>query len=230
MKIRKIAFTGSTLTGHAILKALAESSLKKVSLSLGGKSPTIIFGDANLEETATWAAIGITAGEGDICTAGSQIHVQDTVYGRSLEAFSNRYKSLAPSDTMALGTNKGSFISDQKQIGNSNAIETAAFFDVPEDSAIMKEEIFGPVASIAKFREEEEEEKEEEEEEESIQKANNTEYGSSAAISIQGLVRAHRFVDRLDSGQVTINAWSLLIANLPFGGTKQSGFGRDDGL
>lgn len=169
MKVRKIAFTGSTLTGRAILKASAESNLKKVSLELGGKSPTIIFDDADFDEAVTWAAIGITMGEGEICAAGSRIYVQDTIYEKFLKAFADRCKNAALGDPMILGTSKGALISDQQRekvstyiesakangtpllhggqrIGNTNAIENTAFFDVPEDSAIMKEEIFGPVA------------------------------------------------------------------------------------
>ncbi|EMD68566.1 hypothetical protein GGP41_003221 [Bipolaris sorokiniana] len=243
MKVRKIAFTGSTLTGRAILKASAESNLKKVSLELGGKSPTIIFDDADFEEAVTWAAIAITAGEGEICAAGSRIYVQDTVYERFLKAFSERCKNAAPGDPMAPETNKGPLISDQqrekvssyiesakangtpllhggKRIGSSNAIENTAFFDVPEDSPVMREEIFGPVASIAKFHDEED----------VVQKANNSEYGLSAAVFTKDLARAHRVADHLESGQVTINAWGMLAANMPFGGHKQSGFGRDGGL
>jgi aldehyde dehydrogenase (NAD+) len=169
MQIRKIAFTGSTLTGRAILKASAESNLKKVSLELGGKSPGIIFDDADFEEAVKWAAIGITLGEGEICAAGSRIYVQDTVYEKFLKAFSDQCKQATPGDPLVSGTNKGPLISDQQRekvskyietakangtpllhggnrIGNTNAIENTAFFDVPEDSAIMKEEIFGPVA------------------------------------------------------------------------------------
>lgn len=169
MKVRKIAFTGSTLTGRAILKASAESNLKKVSLELGGKSPAIIFDDADFEEAVMWAMIGITAGEGEICAAGSRIYVQDTIYEKFLKAFSDQCKKAVSGDPMASGTSKGPLISDQQRekvsryieeakakgtpllhggnrIGRSNAIENTAFFDVPEDSAIMKEEIFGPVA------------------------------------------------------------------------------------
>lgn len=167
--VRKIAFTGSTLTGRAILKASAESNLKKISLELGGKSPTIVFDDADFDEAMTWAAIGITMGEGEICAAGSRIYVQETVYEKFLKAFSEQCKTATLGDPMVSGTSKGALISDQqrekvskyiegakangtpllhggKRIGDSNAIENTAFFDVPDDSAIMKEEIFGPVA------------------------------------------------------------------------------------
>lgn len=169
MKIRKIAFTGSTLTGRAILKASAQSNLKKVSLELGGKSPAIVFEDADFEEAVTWAVIGITMGEGEICAAGSRIYVQDTIYDKFLKAFSEKCKHAVLDDPLKSGTGKGPLISDQqrekvltyienakasgtpllhggKRIGDSNAIENTAFFDVPEDSPIMKEEIFGPVA------------------------------------------------------------------------------------
>lgn len=169
MKVRKIAFTGSTVTGRAILKASAVSNLKKVSLELGGKSPCIIFDDANFDEAVTWAVAGITAGEGQICAAGSRIYVQDTIYQRFLRAFSARCKGAQAGHPLSSETTKGPVISDQhrekvmsyiteakangtkllhggSRVEQTNAIQNTAFFDVPEDAAIMKDEIFGPVA------------------------------------------------------------------------------------
>jgi aldehyde dehydrogenase (NAD+) len=169
MGVRKLAFTGSTATGRAILLASAKSNLKKVSLELGGKSPCIIFDDADFDEAVTWAAIGITSGEGEICAAGSRIYVQDTIYPKFLAAFSARCKDAVLGDPLIADSVKGPLVSDQQRekvmkyieqarnqgipllhgghrVGQSNGVENTAFFDVSEDATIMKEEIFGPVA------------------------------------------------------------------------------------
>lgn len=167
MDVRKIAFTGSTMTGRMILEASAKSNLKKVSLELGGKSPVIIFDDADFEDAVTWAAAGITAGEGQICAAGSRIYVQDTIYDKFLKAFSEKCKNAAFGDPLAADTSKGPLISDlqrDKVLGfidranksgipllhggkrSGNGVENTAFYDVPSDAEILREEVFGPVA------------------------------------------------------------------------------------
>ncbi|SMQ53789.1 unnamed protein product [Zymoseptoria tritici ST99CH_1A5] len=240
--VRKIAFTGSTVTGRLVLEASAKSNLKKVSLELGGKSPSIIFDDADFDDAVTWAAAGITAGEGQICAAGSRIYVQDTIYKKFLQAFSDKCKAAILGDPLAANTTKGPLISDGQRekvlgfidrakkngtpllyggdrLGSSNGVQNTAFFDVPDDAEIVQEEIFGPVAAITKFSTEQE----------VIQKSNNSNYGLSASVFTRDLARAHRVADQLESGQVTINAWAMLAANMPFGGFKQSGFGRDGG-
>lgn len=167
MDVRKIAFTGSTMTGRMILEASAKSNLKKVSLELGGKSPVIVFDDAEFEEAVTWAAAGITAGEGQICAAGSRIYVQDTIYQKFLNAFSEKCKNAAFGDPLAADTCKGPLISDgqrDKVLGfidranksgipllhggkrSGNSVENTAFYDVPSNAEILREEVFGPVA------------------------------------------------------------------------------------
>jgi aldehyde dehydrogenase (NAD+) len=169
MDVRKIAFTGSTATGRMILEASAKSNLKKVSLELGGKSPSIIFDDADFEEAVNWAAAGITAGEGQICAAGSRIYVQDTIYQKFLAAFSKKCKGAVLGDPLAAESAKGPLISEDqrakvmgfverakdmgipllhggKRSDQGKGVENTAFFDVPEDAEILQEEIFGPVA------------------------------------------------------------------------------------
>ncbi|EEP79751.1 aldehyde dehydrogenase [Uncinocarpus reesii 1704] len=241
MEVRKIAFTGSTLTGRAILKAAASSNLKKVSLELGGKGPTIIFDDADLENAVFWASTAITAHNGQICAAGSRIYVQEGIYDKFIAAFTAASSKAIAGDPLLSTTTKGPIVSagqHSKIMGYikkgqeegarllhgggqpaNGYIENTAFVDVQEDMTIMKEEIFGPVAAISKFKTESE----------VIQKANNTEYGLSSAIFTDNVSRADRVSRALECGQVTVNAWAMMHPNVPFGGTKMSGFGKDLG-
>ncbi|KAJ5456562.1 hypothetical protein N7530_011836 [Penicillium desertorum] len=245
MDIRKIAFTGSALAGRKILQAASRTNLKKVSLELGGKGPSIVFDDCDIENALLWTRIGITANNGQICAAGSRIYVQASMYDRFVEAYK---KAAADAPTVAgnpldVATTKGpvvsrvqhekilDFIRQGKQSGarllfggekigeKGYFVENTAFADVGDDASIMREEIFGPVASIAKFTTEEE----------VIFKANDSHHGLSAAIFTNDVNRAHRVTKELESGQVTVNAWAILSPNVPFGGVKESGFGRDMG-
>ncbi|KAI2715155.1 hypothetical protein CBS147332_4809 [Penicillium roqueforti] len=245
MDVRKIAFTGSALAGRKILQAASRTNLKKVSLELGGKGPSIVFDDCDIANALLWTRIGITANNGQICAAGSRIYVQATIYDRFVEAFK---KAAADAPTVAgnpldASTTKGPVVSRAQhekildyirqgkqsgakllfggeQIGDRGYfVENTAFVDVGDNATIMREEIFGPVASIAKFITEEE----------VIFKANDSHHGLSAAIFTNNINRAHRVIKELDSGQVTVNAWAMLSPNVPFGGVKESGFGRDMG-
>lgn len=261
-KIRKVAFTGSTLVGRQILRAAAETNLKRVTLELGGKGPSIVFPDADLENALSWTTLGITANNGQICAAGSRIYVHASIYERFLEEFKVRTAKAVHGDPLLATTSKGplastgqhqkvlGYVNKAKEAGSrllcggedldGNFISNTAFADVKEDDAIMREEIFGPVAvssptpqlfessranpsprkqAIAKF----------ETESEVITKANNSEYGLSAAIFTDNVSRAHRVASAIETGQVTINCWGNLHSNTPFGGIKQSGFGRDLG-
>lgn len=240
-KIRKVAFTGSTLVGRQILRAAAETNLKRVTLELGGKGPSIVFPDADLENALFWTVLGITANNGQICAAGSRIYVHTSIYERFLEEFKVRTTKAVHGDPLLATTTKGplasagqhrkvlGYVSKAKEAGSrllcggegldGNFILNTAFADVKEDDVIMKEEIFGPVAAIAKF----------ETESEVITKANNSEYGLSAAIFTDNISRAHRVASAIKTGQVTVNCWGNLHSNTPFGGMKQSGFGRDLG-
>ncbi|KAJ6015154.1 hypothetical protein N7540_009745 [Penicillium herquei] len=245
MEVRKIAFTGSAIAGRKIMQAAARTNLKKVSLELGGKGPSIVFDDCNLENALLWTRIGITANNGQICAAGSRIYVQDSIYDRFIEAYK---KASADAPTVAgnpldPSTTKGPIVSKVQhekildyirqgkecgarllfggeRIGEKGYfVQNTAFADVGDDATIMREEIFGPVASIAKFSTEEE----------VIFKANDSAHGLSAAIFTNDVSRAHRVTQALESGQVTVNAWAMLSPNVPFGGVKESGFGRDMG-
>ncbi|KGO55702.1 Aldehyde dehydrogenase, N-terminal [Penicillium expansum] len=241
--VKKIAFTGSAPVGRGILRAAAGSNLKKVTLELGGKSPSIVFSDAELGNALFWTTLGFTANNGQVCAAGSRIYVHENIYDKFLLAFAEKLAHTTPGDPLSGQTTKGPVISQRQREkiteyirhakesgirllaggdeipGKGNFVPNAAFADVPDDARIMQEEIFGPVASIAKFHTEAE----------VIEKANATEFGLSAAVFTNDVNRAQRVSEALECGQVTINCWGMLHANTPFGGVKQSGFGRDMG-
>ncbi|KAG8417447.1 hypothetical protein J3458_004954 [Metarhizium acridum] len=225
------------------MKAAADSNFKKVSLELGGKSPSIVFPDADLANALFWTTLGITANNGQVCAAGSRIYVHSSLYEEFLRSFGEKIAQSSPGDPLLPETTKGPIVNKKQMsrilgyithakdsglrvIGGTENItspgyfvSSVAFADVPNDSRLMQEEIFGPVASIAKF----------ETEGEVIGLANNSSYGLSAAIFTSNIHRADRVSAALESGQVTVNCWGLLNANAPFGGVKESGFGRDMG-
>ena len=246
MTVRKISFTGSATTGREVLRASANSNLKKVSLELGGKGPSIVFSDANLQNALFWTGLGMSANNGQICALGSRIYVQDTIYAEFIEQFQAqaRARPSVMGNPLENETTKGPVVSKSQHdrvlsylkkgqeegakvlvggegapVGSSGFVENTIFVDVREDMTIVKEEIFGPVATIHRFSTEKE----------VIAKANATEYGLSAAVFTDNVSRANRVAAALESGQITINSWGMLSANMPFGGVKQSGFGRDMG-
>ncbi|KAK1139142.1 hypothetical protein N8T08_001265 [Aspergillus melleus] len=246
MRIRKIAFTGSTPTGRSILRASANSNLKRVSLELGGKSPSIVFNDANLDNALFWNLVGSSANNGQVCALGSRIYVQDGVYDRFVEGLVSRARQMpaVTGNPLQKGVTKGPVINKQQHNrilsylekgrqegaktvlggtgtaqGSSGFVENTILTDVGEDFTIVKEEIFGPVATVHRFSTEDE----------VIAKANDSEYGLSAAIFTENVHRADRVANALESGQVTVNCWGMMTPSMPFGGVKQSGFGRDMG-
>jgi aldehyde dehydrogenase (NAD+) len=244
-EIRKVSFTGSTAVGRQILAASAKTNLKKVSLELGGKGPSIIFDDANFENALQWASAAITMNNGQICAAGSRIYVQDTIYERFVKAFSEKTRDVTGGDPLLEETTKGPVIngSQKKRImdyikkgqsenqkllhgaddsalpSGGHFVPNTAFVDVDPKSTVIREEIFGPVACIAKFSSEDE----------VIELANDSNYGLASAVFTQDIEKAIRVGDALETGQVTINMWGAVNANAAFGGVKESGFGRDLG-
>ncbi|EXJ72497.1 aldehyde dehydrogenase (NAD+) [Cladophialophora psammophila CBS 110553] len=243
--VRKISFTGSRLTGRSILKAAAATNLKKVTLELGGKSPSIVFDDADIDNAVFWTELGSTANNGQVCALGSRIYVQDSIYDGFVKAFQQRAAVTKPTygDPLSSKTTKGPIINRTQYekilhyikkgkeeggkllLGGSALdsgifVENTVFTDVTEDMTVVREEIFGPVATITKFSSEDE----------VVSKANASEYGLNAAVFTKDISRARRVSDALEVGTVTVNCWGILNANTPFGGVKQSGFGRDMGL
>ncbi|KAI0839533.1 aldehyde dehydrogenase [Hypoxylon sp. FL0890] len=243
-RVKKVSFTGSTSTGRRILQAAARTNLKKVSLELGGKGPSIVFDDADWDNALLWTTIGITASNGEICVAGSRIYVQDTIYEKFLVEFSKRSRDAIQGDPLLAETTKGavaskaqldkilSYVEKGKESGarllhggerlpgDGYFVANTAFADVGQHDAIMQEEIFGPFASISPFRTEQE----------VIAKANDSSYGLGSAVFTNNVSRAIRVSEALETGTVTVNCWGLVHANTPFGGLKESGFGRDMGF
>lgn len=243
--VRKISFTGSEGVARGVLASAARSNLKRVSLELGGKGPAIIFNDADFENALLWAGAGITVHNGQICVAGSRIYVQEEIYGRFVAEFSKRTKDAVAGDPLLVETVKGpviseaqkkrilGFITKAKEEGTKllhgggedespsrgHYVPNTAFVEVPHDAAIMRQEVFGPVASIARFKTEEE----------VIALANGTDYGLAASIFTNDMARAVRVSEQVEVGTVTVNTWGSVHANTPFGGIKQSGFGREMG-
>jgi aldehyde dehydrogenase (NAD+) len=245
-EVRKISFTGSTVVGRKIQAASSASNFKKTTLELGGKSPSIVFADADLPNALAWATAGITVNNGQICAAGSRIYVQDSIYDDFVAQFAAKARDVVAGDPLLEMTTKGPIISaTQKerimgyiqkardenlellyQSNENNTLPPGGHFvpnigfgHVGPEATIMKEEIFGPVASIGRFRTEEE----------VIELANATEYGLAAAVFTSDISRALRVSDALESGQVTVNMWGVVNANTAFGGVKSSGTGRDLG-
>ncbi|KAJ3471644.1 hypothetical protein MRS44_001743 [Fusarium solani] len=243
MDIDKVAFTGSTLVGRQIMKAAADSNLKKVTLELGGKSPNIIFNDANIEDAVDWVNFGIYYNHGQICCAGSRILVQEGIYDKFIEAFKKRAEENKVGDPFHEETFQGPLVSGLQyervmsyiDLGKAEGatvltgggrhgdkgyfIEPTIFTNVRPDMKIMREEIFGPVCAIAKFKDEEE----------ALALAHDTPYGLAAAVHTQSLSTAIRFSNSLHAGTIWVNCYNLLHHAVPFGGYKESGIGRELG-
>ncbi|ASS88961.1 aldehyde dehydrogenase family protein [Aeribacillus pallidus] len=243
--VDKIAFTGSTKTGQLIMQA-ASKNLKPVSLELGGKSPNIVFDDASLEKAVNMSAFGIYFAQGQVCAAGSRLFVQESIYDKFMDLFIKKANSIRVGNPLDQSTEMGPQISEEhlKKIehyvavgldegarltiggkrlnkeANGYYFTPTVFENVTNDMTIAREEIFGPVVSVIKFKDEED----------ALIKANDTIYGLAAGIWTNNLKRAHRMARGLKAGTVWVNTYSLLDSAAPFGGTKQSGFGRELGV
>jgi len=243
MKIDKVAFTGSTLVGRAIMKAAANSNLKKVTLELGGKSPNVIFDDADLDQAVAWAAFGLFYNHGQCCCAGSRVYVQAGIYDKFLTAFKAKVGALKVGNPFAEDTFQGPQVSQLQydrvmgyikagkesgattlmggeRYGNEGYfIQPTVFTDAKPDSKIMKEEIFGPVVCVSKFSDEED----------LISQANDTVYGLAAAVFSRDITKALDTAHKLKAGTVWVNCYNTIHTQTPFGGFKQSGIGRELG-
>ncbi|EAW20840.1 aldehyde dehydrogenase family protein [Aspergillus fischeri NRRL 181] len=243
MDIDKVAFTGSTLVGRQILQVAAKSNLKKVTLELGGKSPNIVFPDADLEDAIKYVNLGIYFNHGQCCAAGSRVLVHESIYDKFLALFKQRAEENKVGDPFHPETFQGpqvsqvqfdrimGYIDEGKKAGakvitggarhgeKGYYIQPTIFADVREDMKIVKEEIFGPVCTVQKFSSEEE----------AIEIANNTNYGLAAAVHTDNLNTAIRVSNAIRAGTVWINNYNTFLAQMPFGGFKESGLGRELG-
>ncbi|SFC57953.1 betaine-aldehyde dehydrogenase [Pseudoalteromonas denitrificans] len=247
-EIAKISFTGEVGTGKKVMAAAA-SSLKDVTMELGGKSPLIIFDDADIDNAVSAAMLGNFYTQGEICTNGTRIFIQKSVYPKFIEKLIQRTsQNIIVGDPMDPETNFGALISskhfdlvlDYIKVGikegakllyggtalaPKNALDgyfiaPTIFTDCTDEMTICREEIFGPVMSLLTF----------EDEDEVITRANATEFGLAAAVFTQDISRAHRVIHQMEAGICWINSYGLSPAQMPVGGYKQSGIGRENGL
>ncbi|TPX37684.1 hypothetical protein SmJEL517_g00553 [Synchytrium microbalum] len=243
MDISKVAFTGSTAVGRKIMAAAAGSNLKKVSLELGGKSPNIVFEDADLDKAAFWASLGIFMNHGQVCCAGSRLFVQSSIYDKFIEKLTAVAQAINVADPFDDKSNHGplvdeiqfnrvmNYIDMGKKAGakvafGGNRVGTEGYYvaptlltDVTDDTVTTKDEIFGPVLSALKF----------DTIEEVIKRANNTSFGLAAAVHTKSLNTAMRVSNALKAGTVWVNCYNMLTPQQPFGGYKESGIGRELG-
>jgi aldehyde dehydrogenase (NAD+) len=243
MDVDKVAFTGSTEVGRFIMTAAAQSNLKRVTLELGGKSPNIIFADTDLDAAVEGAHMGIFVNQGQSCCAGSRVFVQDQIYDQFVEKSVARALKRRVGDPLDPSTDQGPQV-DQSQfdrimgyidsgrsqgatlacggerVGNRGYfIRPAIFSDVHDDMTIAREEIFGPVMSVIRFKDMDE----------AIARANRTDYGLAAGVWTSDIKKAHAVANGVRAGTVWVNCYHVLDTRAPFGGFKQSGMGRELG-
>jgi aldehyde dehydrogenase (NAD+) len=240
--VDKIAFTGSTEIGRTIQREAA-GTLKSVSLELGGKSPNIVFADADLEAAVEGALRGVFFNQGEVCCAGSRLLVEAPVRDRFVEALARRAARIRVGDPLDERTEMGAQISEEqfdKILGYIDAgkragarlvtggqrarprgyfVQPTVFDDVSSDMRIAREEIFGPVVATMTFRDLDE----------AIRIGNDTRYGLAAAVWTRDVKKAHRAVRALRAGTVWVNTYNAFDAAMPFGGYKESGIGRELG-
>lgn len=245
-RIAKISFTGGCDTGKKVMADAAET-IKEVTLELGGKSPLIVFDDANLDNAVSGALLGNFYTQGEICTNGTRVFVQAGIYDEFIEKARSRAEVINIGDPMNLDTQMGSLISeshfdkvmtyieqakassarlvcggsrhDSSETRNGFFVKPTIFAGCDDEMSIIKDEIFGPVMAILRF----------EDESEVITRANNTNFGLAAGVFTQDINRAHRVINQLQAGICWINSWGDSPAEMPVGGYKHSGIGRENG-
>ena len=242
--VDKISFTGSTEVGKHLMK-LSADTLKKLTLELGGKSPNIVFADADLEAAVRGASTGIFYGKGEVCAAGSRLLVEGSIYDDFVARLADRARKLAPADPLDPKTRLGALVSEtqmnkvlgyvetggregarlaaggQRQPVNGKGwfVQATVLEGVENRMRVAQEEIFGPVLAVIRF----------DDVEDAIRKANDIPYGLAAGVWTRDVKKAHAVARRLQAGTVWVNTYNFYDAGMPFGGYKASGFGRDLG-
>lgn len=244
--IAKVSFTGETGTGKAVMADSAKT-LKSVTMELGGKSPMVVFDDAKLDDAVSAAMVANFYTQGEVCTNGTRVFVHESLYDEFISQLKVRTEKLIIGDPMDIETQVGALISkahlakvleaieQAKQSGatlltggyqvtdkgleNGNFVVPTVFINCEDDMPHVQQEIFGPVMSVLKFTDEDE----------VIRRANDTKYGLAAGIFTQNLSRAHRVIHQMQAGICWVNTWGDSPAEMPVGGYKHSGVGRENG-
>jgi betaine-aldehyde dehydrogenase len=245
--IRKVSLTGEVGTGRKVMAAAAPT-LKHVTLELGGKSPLVVFSDADLDDAVSAALLGNFYTQGEVCSNGTRVFVEKGIHAEFISRLRIRAEKMVIGDPLDPATHVGALISEEhmaKVLGYIESgvsqgaelltggnrvtrdgldagffVEPAIFDGCTDDMAIVREEIFGPVMTVLSF----------ETEDEVVARANDTEFGLAAGVFTKDLERAHRVVALLQAGTIWINTYNLTPIEMPFGGYKQSGIGRENSV
>lgn len=246
--IEKVSFTGGTVTGKKVMASASSSTLKDVTMELGGKSPLIVFSDANMDRAADVAMMANFYSSGQVCTNGTRVFVHRSNIKAFEQKIVERVQRIRLGDPQDENTNFGPLVSFSHMesvlryietgrtqgarllaggervadgtYANGAYVQATVFTDCTDDMTIVREEIFGPVMSILIY----------DDEDEVIRRANDTEYGLAAGVVTENISRAHRVIHQLQAGICWINTWGESPAEMPVGGYKQSGVGRENGL
>ena len=243
MDVDKVAFTGSTEVGHLIMKAAAETNLKRVTLELGGKSPNIVFADSDLDQAVEGSHFALFFNQGQCCCAGSRVFVEEKIYDEFVERSTDRAKRRTVGDPLDKKTEQGPQVDSEQftkvlgyvesgkkegaklmcggeRVGDRGYfVAPTVFADVSDEMKIAQEEIFGPVMSILKFKDMDD----------LVDRANKSMYGLAAAVWTRDITKAHHIANNVRAGTVWVNCYDVFDAAAPFGGFKQSGIGRELG-
>ncbi|MFW8631854.1 betaine-aldehyde dehydrogenase [Vibrio natriegens] len=245
--IAKVSFTGECGTGKVVMGDSAKT-LKQVTMELGGKSPLIVFEDAKLNDAVSAAMVANFYTQGEVCTNGTRVFVHESIYDEFVAQLKARTELLVVGDPLDENTQIGALISKEHEgkvlsaieeakasgatlltggykvtengLANGNFVAPTVFIDCDDSMSHVQQEIFGPVMSVLKFSDEAE----------VIERANDTEYGLAAGVFTQNLSRAHRVIHKIQAGICWVNAWGDSPAEMPVGGYKQSGIGRENGV